>query len=1216
MNTSVLEQGSNTTGPNLDSDTSNNKVHVKEIDNTSDRAEFQKRIQYLQNAAWISKKKLPLSKEFELQQQIPDTEIIYDFEAQENIYSISALYMKMHELIIWYYTDEPNLVDEQAVIAKALEINKLTITTYKKELQGDVRISVKPLTLAALQLIFEKPKRYVVGFNSNFYDLPLASYILDYGYSHNGQLPIPSKVRLFSNLLISPNDTIRNNYSIFGQALKALDITLNRKISLWDISKLYASVPYNQKQTCVLQGEAPDLMEVNRRLTGTGLHLDMRTLNEKDKQNSSSLKRMSAQYGYQIEEPEDVDLSSNAGLKQNQATNLLAYNASDVLVTTLIYQNSSYQDPLSTREDLLNTFDESSFKGRLTVNSTSAQFVELIIAPDDPLVDQPEINFFYPMQQEKYKSYQEKIDQDYKDKLVPYDANQKKHFLYWLKQTNSDVLTNVITEYQQRISLLTESYPEWNVFNSPDYVNYMAGKRSAESQIKPKLDAVIEKAQQDYAVLSQYCNFLNNNQAKNMLPLEQQTDTWPVRADRDSLDMKWTAALRHQNLFKAVLGPDNKMHEYARVKYGEIQIDLLEFMRLTFPKFPKEVYEMYSYLRGTQSIYDLDDNGKIKVDNKGHQVVLKTAREIGTEKFVNHYLAILGKDDHNRPIAPANVYYKYPQNAKVVDDVRQPSGVGVIIQVPDQPMVLSFSVGGVHGEVMNDQAYLRDDKVVKRYNNALKQIMNIYPDAEDFYDNALEHHLDEKLDDVLNVNNFTKTSIKLFITKSGKTIKYKALKKVVNPKDYVIPIDMHNAVHVDVDSLYPSLMINLHMFSTWTTEYNDPDKFIDTDKTEHWHDVYAKKRLQRINMKKFALETPKSEWTYVQRHAWSIQLTNKLILNSASGIADGRWPTNVRMNNKATGMRIIGQLALTYLVYRVEPKGVYSTSTNTDGVYLASKDPNFTEKDVNAEIEEWKSLFTLGATPEVMSHFVSKDSNNRFEQGSPEENGDAAGATIGNFTGPSSAKKMTQPFIIDAGIINYFKTHDNVCTTYDIPMQDLKSYLKEQQDIIINATEYTPEVRKAMLSFCWSMQPQKEQMYCLANKEKDATQFLQAQHVNRFLITKLGYYLRGFSLVDQTKSTIVDQNLTNWCVDKGLLNGTTKVAKKVKVNNFKNDWRVIRVNQDLKAYFKDPVWQNLDLDAYADFTRSRILGTDKSPIWVEPKFEPLNITANVDLLIH
>ena len=1165
---------------------------------------FAERIKYLNDPIWTTKATLPLNPRYKLQQEIPDTEIIYDFEAQENIYSISALYEHLHKLIMWYHVDNNELIDEQAILRKAHQINDLTITTYEKKLKSKIELEVRPLTLPSLQLIFEHPKRYVVGFNSASYDLSLASYILAYSYNHDGQLPIPAKVRTFSNLLIHPVSTINQSYSIFGQALKALDIKLTKRLSLWELAKFYDYAPHGQKQSCMFQGEAPQIYEIYRRLMNTGLHLDMRRLNESK---DTSLKRIAAQFGYQIEEPEDVDLSSDKPLTKDKITNLLAYNASDVLVTMLIFQDSSYQDPLATREDLLETFDKSNFKGRLTVNSTSAQFVELIIAPEKPLDDQDEINFFYPVHGKKYQSYQDKINRDYDQKMVPYDHRQQEHFTYWLQNRKQNLFNDILTEYHKRLGILQASYPQYQIKNTPDYIQYQAGVRDANAQLKPRFNKIVQTAANNYQLVNQYCQFLNDEQAKAALSLPAYYGKWPVATDYTSLDIKWTVALQYVAMFKPVLGPDQKMHQFARVKYGELQLDLLEFMRLTFPKFPKEVYEVYSYLRGSRSVYEYA-NGKIKRDNKDRKIIKKTGREVGTQKFVDHYLAILGKDHNNKAIAPPNVFYKYRTDKSV-------AGINVIMQVPGQPMVLSFSVGGVHGEVMNDKAFNRDRKITDKYNDTLKAIETIYPNAADFYQDAINHQLKGNLNNILKSEEITKTNIKLFVTKTSKEVKFKTFKKRLNPKQYVIPIDMHNAVHVDVDSLYPSLMINLHMFSTWTAEFNDPDNFIKTNKTGHWYDVYAMRRLQRIQMKKFALATPKNKWTHVQEHAWSIQLKNKLILNSASGIADGSRPTNVRINNKATSMRIMGQLALTYLVYRVEPKNVYSTSTNTDGVYLTSKDPNFTEKDIDTEIEEWKTFFHLGATPEIMSHFISKDANNRFEQGSPKERGAAAGGTIGNFTGPSSTKKMVQPFIIDAGIINYFKTHQNVCRTYDIPMDDLIAYLKQQQAIITNATEYTDEVRQAMLSFCWPIQPKKNQMYCLANKVQNATQFLQMQHVNRLLLTKHGYYLRGFSLAIPTKSTIIDEHLTDWCVKQGLVGNSTKVAKALKVTNFKNDWHVIRINLDLKAYFNDPVWYDLDLESYADLTRDRILGSKSQPIWVEPRFDPLSYATSVNELI-
>lgn len=1174
--------------------------------------DFKERTAYLQNMSWREKQLLPFNRKYDLTQEPADTEIVYDFESQENIYSVAALYVQLHKIIIWYHTAESNMVDEAEVLKRAHKVNDLTLNTYTKELKedypGQIQIEIKPLTLMDLQLIFIHPKRYVVGYNSNDYDVSLASYILAYSYNHDGQLPDPAKVRTFSNLLINPQATFKKKPNIFTPlAMHELNITMKKRISLWDLAKFYDDIPRGHRKSCIFQTEAPKIAEVNKRLMNTGLQLDMRTLNEKAKY--SSLKRISAQFGYQIEEPADVDLSSDEPLTSSQMTTLLAYNVSDILVTMLIYQDPSYQDPLAIREDLLNSFDKTNFKGRLSVNSTSAKLVEFIIAPDEPLKDQKEINFFYPTHRKIDQKYQAKISTDYDNHNVPLDTERDQHFLYWLEKTHSELFMQVLKDYQTQLNIFKTSYPQYQVPNSPDYVQYEAGKKSALSQVKPKLNAIKDQVQYNYQINADYCNFLNDAGAKQQVPIPQQYPSWPQAADRDSLDAKWTAALRQVEGFKPVLGPDQKYHEFARVKYGEIELDILEFMQVNFKKFPKEVYELYSYLRGTENEYDRDANGEIKTDFQGHPVILKTGRQISTERYVAHYLPILGRDEHGKPRSPRNVYYKYPKSSKV------PSGIGIDIRVPGQPTVLSYSVGGVHGKIMNDKAYLRDDNIVNRYNQSLKAIEKLYPEPSDFYDNAVNHTLTNDLAPYLKLENFNKTNVKLFVTKTSKNVRYKAFKKEINPKDYAIPIDMHDAVHVDVDSLYPSLMINLHMFSSWTTAYNDPDKFLDTNKTGHWYDVYAMRRLERVKMKKFALATPKEKWTYVQEHAWSIQLKNKLILNSASGIADGKWATNVRMNNKATSMRIIGQLALTYLVFHVEPKGVYSTSTNTDGVYLTSDDPNFNEKQIDAEIEEWKEIFHLGATPEIMSHFVSKDSNNRFEQGSPKEAGSAAGETVGNFKGPNSSSKMVQPFVIDAGIIHYFKTHENICKTHNIPMDDLLDYLKEQQNIILNATEYTPEVRKAMLGFCWPMQPKKGQMCCLANKPEKATSFLPMQHVNRLLLVKHGYYLRGFTLVEPDNTTTYDENLTNWCVQRNMLNDSTKIAKRGKITNFKDDWQVIRVNLDLRAYFKSPVWANLDLEMYADLTASKILGTDDNKkIWVEPEFKPVSISKNVEEL--
>lgn len=1169
----------------------------------------------------------------------PDTEIIYDFEAQWNIYSISAFYQRQKKLIIWYYA--PQLcINVPEVLKRAQKINGLTIDTYNNELVEDpkekfgdhISIECKELTIDAFREIFERPKRYVVGFNSNYYDLPLAAYIMANIYE-SGSLPGPEAVRKFSNLLINPIPFIRNNRNDYEPVLKENGIKLNgskkhTRLSLWQIDKIFepdGGKIYKGGHKNPNQGTAPNIYNIFKRMTNTGLHLDMKLLNEKDKDDSTmytSLKRISAQMGLQIEEPESVNLNSDAPLTVDQATNLLAYNASDVLVTTLIYHSKEYQDVLSTREGLLNRFDESNFKGRRSLNSTSAQFVEYVIAPEKKLQDQEDINYFYPVHGHPYDEYQEKINEDFNGPYIKTDDKGNKIY------KGKDV--PYIPEYVKYKNHLFEDWIDLQMSKMPaepndwqknliDFQHKLANRALSDDQINELKDEQKNDLLIKEQYFADYAHLMNNDVA-----------------DRDYLDIKWTNKLQKIPIFAPKKGRDGKIHRRIRVKYGEIQEDLLEHAGEKFKKFPDEVYDLYDVFRGCKSKYSKQGD------------LIETAREIGVKKYVNKYLPLLGrknptkaqaaKHQLGKPIPPENVYYKFRQGTTDV------SGIGVIVQVPHQPMCLSFSVGGVHGEVIKQKPYENDVRDIKNFNKSLHVIADTYKNAADFVEAVKNDTLEPKVKALFKKNIDKKTlkqNISVFVThhKGGEYV-YKEKLRLPNPKTYVIPIDMHNAVHVDVDSLYPSLMINLHLFSTWTTEYNDPRNFSKNNKSGHWDDVYAKLREERVKLKKAANSVPKENWGPLQRHQWAIQLINKLLLNSASGIADGKWDTNVRVNNRATSMRIMGQLALTYLVYSVEPKGVYSTSTNTDGVYLTSRNSNFNEKSIDKEIEHWKLRHHLGATPEIMSHFVSKDANNRFEKGDPKDDGNVAGGTIGNAFKISAKKKMVQPAIIDATIINYFNTHRNICTTYDVPINDLKAYIQTQADLItknqkgvLKAMEgvtdekqrklifdkyYSdhPEIRKAMMQFCWPVQPQKHQSFTL-KADTSISDYLPMQHVNRLILVKHGFYLNGYEIKLHGKKENKDEALTKWCIKTGRIDKySTYAAYRVKVTNFDPNWKVARLNLDLKAYFMNPIWYDLNIDAYTTFAKARILGKPEEPIWVEKKFKPAEFTEKLYTIIE
>lgn len=1181
------------------------------------------------------------------------SEIVYDFEVQENIYSITALFRQEQKIMIYYHLDYETAqkIDQtelqQYVLQKAQQINGLSLKMYPKILGKNTTIGIKEMTLADLQAIFENPQHYVIGFNSNYYDLPIASFLLQSAENNaNHELPDPASLRFLNNLLIKGQDTIVSSGLL--PVCNALNIKPAQRSSFYSIAKLYDSInnliahQYNESYKTRLQirlnklvasqqagvlGVCPNLyqkyLELNNSGKHVGMQLDMKLLNEKDKDESSkytSLKRIAAQLGYQIEEPDEVDLSADLPLNYHQIINLLAYNASDVIVTTLIFEHPAYQNVLANREGLLKRFNHDKFFDRLNVNSTSAKSVEKVISPIKKLHDQADINTFYPIHDHRYDKLQAEINQDYDHHLIAdfmpneyrlfNDFNLEQNIPYTLENIKQNANNSAFDQQKLRNSCYQKIIANQAWLDQVLHDFYF--KKLYQKQIVldyiPDRDQRHKIQEHEYQLFkAKYLDYMN-----------------PQVQDLAKLDAEWTKRLQTMPAFAPKHNkydqPNSKPHQRFRVRYGELQEDLLEHIINTFPKFPKEVYLMYNEFRGTKSTFD--ESGQL----------IKTARENAVQNFVKKYS--LGVDEKGKAIPPENVYYKFRKKTTIV------TGISVNVQVPDRPMCLVFSIGGVHGEVIKQDMYEQNSTAVKVYNAMLAKLKQKYPDPADFLNTIYQPKHYEAVTingHLINIDchkmQQNKALWQLFITKERKgRYKYKApidVSKNLNPKKYVIPIDMTNPVHVDVDSLYPSLMINLHLFSTWTTKYNpDTDEeFAKTHCRRHWNDLYAQLRAERVKLKKTALSVPKEKWTEVQRHQWAIQLIDKLLLNSASGIADGKWDTNVRLNNKATSMRIMGQLALTYLVYSVEPKGVYSTSTNTDGVYLTSKQKGFNEKEIEPEIEHWKYYFHLGATPEIMARFISKDANNRFEQGDLKEFGAPAGGTIGNAItnkddpGGNPKKKMTQPFVIDNGIVHYFKAHQNICTTYDLNHDNILQYLRENQQAILNAKDYNEDIRKIMLSFCWPMQPHKHQMLVVKTK----LGYEKLQHVNRFIIVKKGFgkKLRGFEFKNMTnsKGKIIsyDHDFTKWAVDHHLLDlHSTKVGKAVKISNFNPDWEVIRVNLDLSAYFIDSalrqIWQSLDLNAYADLTEQKILGTNTKPIWVEPKFQDWPITKKAETI--
>ena len=170
-----------------------------------------------------------------------------------------------------------------------------------------------------------------------------------------------------------------------------------------------------------------------------------------------------------------------------------------------------------------------------------------------------------------------------------------------------------------------------------------------------------------------------------------------------------------------------------------------------------------------------------------------------------------------------------------------------------------------------------------------------------------------------------------------------------------------DVIHEDFTSYYPLMLVNLAAFTN--PDLAEPGKPPRDKYSEIFDD---KERYGKLRKDK--------SLTAVERGRYNIlREGTKLILNAASGAADARHDTPILTNNMIVTMRIIGQLFSWRIGQAQTFAGGKIVSTNTDGLYSTLDwDTNQKVLDDHAE--------TIGVEiePEPLT-LVSKDSNNRVE---------------------------------------------------------------------------------------------------------------------------------------------------------------------------------------------------------------------------------------------
>lgn len=443
---------------------------------------------------------------------------------------------------------------------------------------------------------------------------------------------------------------------------------------------------------------------------------------------------------------------------------------------------------------------------------------------------------------------------------------------------------------------------------------------------------------------------------------------------------------------------------------------------------------------------------------------------------------------------------------------------------------VNFSIGGIHGAEYNAALLDKDRQMIKdarlKYGKfsklpsgelpqALKNIavkqsrsivkdfsMNLSHEIPEFYNNTT------MIDDILDPEELTP----FLIDKKGK----EALLDRYKYTSYA------HTIHQDFSGYYPMLLINLGVFydgngrDTYKEVYDRRIGF----KNQLKELIYGSDEYKQINLKQDGL---------------------KLVVNSASGILDGSVDTNLRANNKAMSMRIIGQLFTFIIAQALAIEGAHIPSSNTDGIYVSNIDIETNKRIVNRELEK----LLVDIDPEHVL-LVSKDTNTRVEL----ENGQVVSAKGGSVTehgGATVRSRNTKPTLIDKLLVMYISEEGNVDKDFDSnrALELLKEYRNSVSEL------------EFLKMAAWVMRPTSGSIFITEDEEIfDGT-------IRSFLV-KEGIKLKRFNTT-MTKASVTMDEYVNELSDDDIygepeavklvtkLNLTEKFKKAVTVDYYKNN---------------------------------------------------------------
>lgn len=617
-----------------------------------------------------------------------------------------------------------------------------------------------------------------------------------------------------------------------------------------------------------------------------------------------------------------------------------------------------------------------------------------------------------------------------------------------------------------------------------------------------------------------------------------------------------------------------------------------------------------------EQVYDF-----IKDNYKDHKHVIDEF-----EKVYSYYKSIEGKNFNGSK----NYYLKYSyqydknlsdsENSKLAYEYSKNHCAYDIYKIPTventtfyykkdgtpTSSTISFSFGGIHGIEVNVSKYEKDFEKYLEKKKKIDEFKKVYPDPIDVLslkkkeviteDGEIIKFNDvkkskytlkkiEKLPEEKRLNDVYKTIKKpeLFVKAGENTKRTKVSDKYLYSSNYIVN-------HEDFKSYYPNLLRRMDAF------YNEQLGY------DRYGEIYLEKE-------KYGKLKSDPNIAKEQRSIYAIKQKNvKLILNSATGAADAKFDSPIKMPNKIISMRIIGQL-FTYLV------GIYQTlqganpvSTNTDGLYTV-----FEEKLNNKTLDEIQKDINVDIEPELLG-LIAKDSNNRLEfsidPNKPAKITSTAGADLSCYEDVTPRTSITHPAIIDYVLGEYLMCAMDNYSGKDNEYENVSFRTNANRDLITNILKSAIETfpKEKTLRMCQRITASSYSSIRYVFKEDPITKKQEPmQHYNRVFIMKDNtpntYFIKCAAarvvtdaMLKKRKEDAERNNQRDDCeIDENAermlrLNNVTNIPTDrepaiMKVTNIEDTWFMRIENRDLfylTEEEKDDIINNLDIEKYVD----------------------------------